>query len=595
MQILEYPFDSALLTKKRKSIKRELLAQNVQFLDKKIAILGGSTTSGIKDMLELFLLNQQIKPVFFESEYGQYWQDAMFNEELAVFAPDIIFIHTSFRNITQLPELQDSELVVNEKLQLQFEHFSAMWDTLAQKFKCPIIQNNMDRPLYRLLGNKDISDIHGATNFASRLNQLFYEYAQTHTDFYINDIDYLAAAYGLDKWHDPHNWYMYKYVLSIGAIPEFAFNVANIMKSIYGKNKKALVLDLDNTLWGGVVGDDGVENLALGPEVSMGQAFSEFQEYIKKHKALGITLNVCSKNDEENAFAGLNHPDSVLLPDDFIVIKANWEHKNLNIAEIASILNIGQDALVFVDDNPAERAIVQENLPMIAVPNIGEVEQYILRLNNAGYFEVTTFSADDSKRNEMYKQNAERAKMQTQFTDYGAFLDSLEMQAEIKPFEPMYIGRITQPTNKSNQFNLTTKRYTESEMTAVMRSDNHIAFYGRLIDKFGDNGIVSIVVGEVKQTVLHVDLWLMSCRVLKREMEFAMFDEMVKACKEQGILTICGYYYKTAKNNMVKDFYATLSFEKIKEDEQGNSEWQYNIREHKVKNAHICVNEQECI
>lgn len=593
MNLLEYPFDGALITKKRKSIKRELLAQDVAFLDKKIAILGGSTTSGIKDMLELYLLNQQIKPTFFESEYGQYWQDAMFNEELVSFKPDAIFIHTSFRNITELPTMKDSDAAISEKLQLQFAHFSTMWDTLAKKFNCPIIQNNMDRPLYRLLGNKDISDVHGATNFVSRLNQLFYEYAQLHADFYINDIDYLAAAYGLDKWHDPHNWYMYKYALSIGAIPELAFSVANIIKSIYGKNKKAFVLDLDNTLWGGVVGDDGVENLALGPEVSMGQAFSEFQEYIKKHKDLGITLNVCSKNDEENALAGLNHPDSALLPDDFIVIKANWEHKNLNIAEIASILNIGQDALVFVDDNPAERAIVQENLPMVAVPNIGEIEQYILRLSNAGYFEVTTFSADDAKRNEMYKQNAERAKMQTQFTDYGAFLDSLQMQAEIAHFDPMYIGRITQLTNKSNQFNLTTKRYTESEMNAVMDSKDHIAFYGRLIDKFGDNGIVSIVIGEVKKAVLHIDLWLMSCRVLKREMEFAMFDEVVKTCDRQNVGTIYGYYYPTAKNSMVKDFYATLGFEKISEGDMGNSVWKYMVTDHKRKNTHICVNEQE--
>jgi HAD superfamily phosphatase (TIGR01681 family) len=365
--------------------------------------LGGSTTSGIKDILELFLLNYGIKPLFFESEFGQYWQDAMFGEELKSFSPDIIFVHTTSRNLTQYPTLKDNQKEIDAQLSNQFSHFQTMWDKLISTYHCPIIQNNFDRPQYRLLGNKDISDICGRTNFIMRLNQKVYEYAQNHNDFYINDIDYLAASFGLEKWHNPRFWHLYKYALCVPAIPEFSFSVANIIKSIYGKNKKAFVLDLDNTLWGGIVGDDGAQNLAIGPEVTMGQAFSEFQDYIKAHKDLGIMLNIASKNDYENAIAGLNHPDSSLHPDDFISIKANWENKDNNIREIASELNIGQDSLVFVDDNLVERSIVREQLKDVSVVEIAEVENYISSIDKSGFFETTNFSQDDIKRNQMYK------------------------------------------------------------------------------------------------------------------------------------------------------------------------------------------------
>jgi len=589
MKILEYPFDADLIIKKQKSIKRELLNSGMSFLNKKIAVLGGSTTSGIKDMLELFLLNYGIKPSFFESEFGQYWQDAMFGEELKSFSPDIIFVHTTSRNLTQYPTLQDSQKEIDIQLANQFSHFQTMWDKLISTYHCPIIQNNFDRPQYRLLGNKDISDICGRTNFIMRLNQKVYEYAQNHNDFYINDIDYLSASFGLEKWHNPHFWHLYKYALCVPAIPEFSFNLANIIKSIYGKNKKAFVLDLDNTLWGGVVGDDGAQNLAIGPEVTIGQAFSEFQDYIKAHKNLGVMLNIASKNDYENAIAGLNHPDSSLHPDDFISIKANWENKDKNIREIADELNIGQDSLVFVDDNPVERSIVREQLKDVSVVEIAEVENYISGIDKSGFFEVTNFSEDDIKRNQMYKENAQRAQIEQSFENYTDFLLSLNMQAIIGDFEPVYMQRITQLTNKSNQFNLTTKRYTESDMEEASKSVHHIRLAGRLADKFGDNGLVSVVIGRKENKVLHIELWLMSCRVLKRDMEFAMLDRLVYECGKCNIEKIIGYYYPTAKNKMVKEFYATLGFIKTSEDEKGNTVWEYEVKNHKQKNNVIKI------
>lgn len=315
MRELEYPFDPGYIMKKRRSIKKELLKTDKPFIEKRIAVLGGSTTHDIIDILELFLLNYGIRPTFYESEFNQYWQDAMFdNPKLDEFKPEIIFIHTSFRNITELPTISDDAAAISDKLDRQYEHFRVMWEKLFSKFGAVIIQNNFEMPFYRLMGNKEASDLHGSINFAASLNMKFYEYAQKNKNFFINDINYLSADYGLSKWADPFVWHMYKYILDLNAIPQFSLNLANIIKSLLGKNKKAFVLDLDNTLWGGVVGDDGVEGIEIGHETSMGQVFSEFQKYLLDHKQLGVMLNVCSKNDHENAIAGLNHPAATLSP-----------------------------------------------------------------------------------------------------------------------------------------------------------------------------------------------------------------------------------------------------------------------------------------
>ena len=590
--LLQYPFDNQLLLRRRKLIRKELLTIS-DLIEKHIAILGGSTTHDIKDMLELFLLDQGIRPVFFESEYAQYWQDAMFgNPELTDLQPDIIFIHTSNRNITAFPELDNSAAEVDALLEQTLAHFTAMWDKLRKTYHCPIIQNNFEYPFYRLLGNQDASNFRGKTNFITRLNLKFYEYAQTHEQFYINDINYLSADYGLEKWSDPFYWHMYKYALCMDAIPRLAFSVSNIIKSLFGKNKKAFALDLDNTLWGGVVGDDGVENLELGQETSMGQVYSEFQQYLKAHKKLGVLLNVVSKNDHENAIAGLRHPDSVLIPEDFITIRANWEPKSLNLVQMAEELTLLPESFVFVDDNPAERAIVRQQVPGTAVPEAAEVEHYIQIIDRSGFFEVTNFSKDDLNRNEMYKENIARAQMQQSFANYEDYLLSLDMKATIKPFESLYMSRIAQLTNKSNQFNLTTRRYTQEEIERTTADPNYITLYGKLEDRFGDNGVVSVVIGQINGDRLDIILWLMSCRVLKRDMEFAMMDTLAEKARRMGIKKLVGYYYPTVKNSMVKNFYDLQGFTKTIEAQDGSTTWELDLsQEYTNKNNVIQINQ----
>lgn len=593
MEILQYPFDSQLILRMKKKIRRELLADGSSRIKKKIAILGGSTTAGIRDMLDLFLLHQGIEAEFYESEYNRYWQDVMFeNPRLADFHPEVIIIHTTTRNLNILPDLTDDSETIERKLNEVYETYRMMWDKISDTYHCPVIQNNFERPWYRLMGNRDVSDEHGMSSFVARLNGKIYEYARDHHNFFINDIDFLSSSFGLQKWNDPSYWYMYKCAPALPAVPELAFNLSNIIKSIYGKNKKALVLDLDNTLWGGIVGEDGADRIEIGQETAGGQLYTEFQTYLKAQKALGTLLTIDSKNDMENALAGLNRPDSVLKPEDFLIIKANWEPKDQNLKEIAKELNIGTDALVFVDDNPAERHIVRSQLPDAAVPEIERPEDLITTLDRSGFFEVTNISEDDIQRNEMYKANIERARQQTQFTDYRDYLLSLEMKAEIKPFSSRYMSRIAQLTNKSNQFNLTTRRCSEAELTQIAGDPEYITLYGTLTDRFGDNGVVSVVFGHKAEDVFHIDLWLMSCRALKRDMEYAMLDELVSRCRSEKIGILKGYYYPTKKNKMVLDFYEKIGFVKVSEDDEGNTVWELDIsKSYERKNTVITVEE----
>lgn len=578
MKELEYPFDAEYLIQKNKLLKKKLLSDHAGYIEKKVAILGGSTTDLIRKMIELFLLNQGIQPLFYESEYNQFYQDAVFDyEKLIHFGPDIIYIHTTNRNIVNYPQMKDSPERIQDLLQQELKRFEEVWESLRKNITCPIIQNNMEMPYYRLMGNREASDIHGKVNFLSRMNMGFYDYAQRHDNFYICDINYISADYGLANWSDPSSYYLYKYALSVNAIPYLAFNVSNIMKSVFGRNKKGIVLDLDNTLWGGVIGDDGVDHIALGMEDGEGMAYLEFQKYIKEQKDIGIVLSINSKNERENALIGLHHPDSVLAENDFASIQTNWQTKDQNLSKIASELSLLPESLVFVDDNAAERELIHQQFPEVLAPEIKTVQEYIHILDRSGFFEVTFFSEEDLERAEMYQNNGKRARLKEGFSDYGEYLKSLQMEAVIHSFDSVYVGRIAQLTNKTNQFNLTTHRFTQQEIEEIGSDPNYIAFYGKLSDRFGDNGVVSVIIGQIKEQICDINLWIMSCRVLKRDMELLMMDHLVMECKNRGILTLMGHYYPTDKNSMVKNLYETLGFQKVFEDVQGNADWSFQI------------------
>ncbi len=583
-----YPFNAHTLLRKKKTIRRDLLTQT-DLDDKRIAILGGSTTAEVKDMLELFLLHTGIRPVFYESEYNRYFEDVMFPESgLKDFRPEIIYIHTTNLNIRRFPALNESSEAIGDLLAGEMNRFACLWERIEQDYGCPVIQNNFELPHYSLLGNLDAYDIHGRSRFIGMLNLRFSEEAGKRKSLHLNDINYLAAWFGLERWHDRLFWYSYKYAMNYEAIPLLADSVASIIRGICGKAKKCLVLDLDNTLWGGVIGDDGMQGIRIGKETPEAEAYTEFQRYVRELKERGVLLAVCSKNDETNAREGFAHPDSILSADDFAAFIANWNPKHENIRNIAYTLNIGIDSLVFADDNPVEREIVRAQLAEVTVPELGsDIAKYIDILDKTGLFETVSLSADDLQRNMFYVANTERAKQQEQFASYDEFLRSLKMVAEIAAFSPIYLDRITQLTNKTNQFNLTTRRYTLSEIQAMADDDRYITLYGRLRDKFGDNGLVSVIAGIKKENELHIDLWLMSCRVLKRGMETAMLDALATRARECRLKGIVGYYFPTAKNGMVKNLFQEMGFRKLSENS-----WHLDISENYTsKNRFIETNQ----
>lgn len=592
--LLTYPLDGALILAKKRAIRRELLADGTPRIHKKIAVLGGSTTHDVAGALELFLLDLGIEPAFYQSEYGRYFEDAMFpNPELEAFAPDLIVVYTSNRNIRQAPAVRHSEAEADALFEGELARFRAMWERLQATYRCPVIQNNFELPFYRLLGNRDSTDARGRTHFTNRLNAAFAAYAVAHPGFYIHDLCYLAGDYGLRAFSDPAAWNMYKYCCAVEAIPHVAFSLSHIVGSIYGKNKKAMVLDLDNTLWGGVVGDDGVDGISIGEETPAAQSYSAFQRYIKEHKDIGVMLAVSSKNDRDNAIAGLLHPAGVLRPDDFLTIRANWEPKDQNVRAIAEELGVGADSFVFIDDNPAEQALIRAQIPGAAVPPLPpEAERYIEILDRSGFFEVVSLSEDDLARGEMYRQNQQREQAAARYEDYDSYLRSLEMRAEIAPFSDVYLARIAQLTNKTNQFNLTTRRYTEREMAAAKDDPDSVGLYGRLADKFGDNGVVTVVLARVAAGAADIDLWLMSCRVLGRGMESAMLDELAAALLARGVRTLRGRYVPTAKNGMVKDFYSDLGFALLSREDDGTAHYALDLAGYRPRNDKIEVNGQ---
>ncbi len=575
---LQFPVIPANILGKRHSLKKELLRQ-INLTPARIAILGGSTTVEVRSMLELFLLAQGIQPTFYESGYNRYYEDVLFeNRGLWSFKPDIIFIHTTWHNVSQFPELMEPETAVEQHVRHEAGRFESLWEKIHSELGALIIQNNFDLPRLRPLGNLEAVESSGRVNFLLRLNAEFASYARKHSRFLINDILYLSAQVGLYEWHCHTYWYNFHMALSPTATVVLAQNVAAIVKSVYGRSKKCLVLDLDNTLWGGVVGDDGAQNLILGYDHPVGEAFLDFQRYVKDLQRRGVILAVCSKNDFENAKEGFSHPDSILKLEDFSVFKANWNPKPRNIREIAAELNIGLDSVVFIDDNPAERALVADQLPEVASPNVGsDVSRFAEILEHERYFEVDKVVQEDLNRSAYYNSNAGRSAYQVRFRDYGEFLASLEMTAEIAPFSPVYLERITQLINKTNQFNLTTKRYTSAEVQAIARDPIFITLYGRLADRFGDNGLVSVLIGRVLDETVELDLWLMSCRILNREMEFAMFDGLVEQCQARGISKIVGVYIPSKKNSMVAGHYGKLGFTGVEETSDGRKLWRYDV------------------
>jgi FkbH-like protein len=591
MKLDQYSVDD--LFRKRKGLRRQLLeSENLQPV--RIAVMGGSTTNEVVDLLEVFLLDSGFKPTFHQSEYGRFYEDAVIDPaDLIAFAPDIVFLHTSHLNV-QMPPVQCAEADFQGYVDAEAARYKSIWQSIEQNTSAQIVQNNFELPPVAILGNLDSVVSGGASRFLLALNAEFARAAAADPRLLIHDIHRLSSIIGLKQWFDWDRYFSYKILTTTEANVAIARSLTSIVRAMYGKSRKVLVLDLDNTLWGGVIGDDGVDKIQIGRETPIAEAYTAFQEYCLSLQHRGVLLAVCSRNNDEIARQGFEHPDSILKLEHFSAFKANWEPKHENILTIAQELNLGVDSFVFVDDNPAERAIVSAQIPGIAVPEVGnEVTAYAGILEDGRFFEPISMSQEDLSRAALYQTNAARSSSVAQFANYGEYLDSLEMSAEIDRFSPVYLERIAQLTNKTNQFNLTTRRYNLSEVEAVMRDHNYIGLYGKLSDRFGDNGLISIVLGRRdadELDVLHIDLWLMSCRVLKRDMEQAMLDMLVSEARDIGIRTIIGTYLPTKKNGMVAEHYKNIGFTHVSTDPNTQaSTWSLDVTAHTPVNRHIRI------
>jgi FkbH-like protein len=573
---------------KRKALKRRLSAQQgLQPL--RIAVLGGSTTSELVDLWELYLLESGFLPIFHQSEFGRFYVDAVHDSAALVeFKPDLVYIHTWVGNLQGSVPLQATDAECAEQVHLELARFQEIWQSIEERIGSVVIQNNFELPLHAILGNLDATI--GQTRFVTELNHKFAKAARETPKLLLQDVLSISARIGLNRWFDPERWFSYKIATTPEASRALAESLSAIVRAIYGKTRKVLVLDLDNTLWGGVIGDDGMDKIQIGRETPVAEAYTAFQEYCLTLRNRGVLLAVCSKNDEETAKQGFNHPDSVLKLEHISCFKANWQPKHENILAIAHELNLGPDSFVFVDDNPAERAIVDAQVPGIAVPDIGsDVTAYATILETGRYFEQVSFSNEDTNRAALYQENLRRVSFEAKFADYGEYLDSLEMTAEIDRFKPLYLDRITQLTNKTNQFNLTTRRYTIAEMESVLNDRNAIGLYGKLSDRFGDNGLISIILGYKRGDAVEIDLWLMSCRVLKRDVEIAMLDALAENALAMGASRLIGRYIPTRKNSIVADHYAKLGFAWEGQEADGSTIYSLDITIYKLQNAHISV------
>jgi FkbH-like protein len=525
----------------------------------KVALLGDTATQFLATAVKGMGIDRGYNINLFEAEYNQVEQQILDStSDLYRFNPDYLIVFQSAHKLLEkhsllCPEMQ--EQLANERLSF----VSQICQSLSAKiiyFNYPEIEDTV----YGSYSNKVSSSF---TYQVRKLNVGLMDLTRQYNNLFICDLSGLQNKFGRNYMFASNIYVSTEMVLSIDAIPYVASRVIDIIAAAQGKFKKCLILDLDNTLWGGVIGDDGLEGIQLGHGLGIGKVFTEFQMWIRKLKQRGIIICICSKNNEEIAKEPFQkHPDMVLHLDDIAVFMANWETKVDNIRNIQQILNIGFDSMVFIDDNPFERNIVRENIKDITVPELPEdPADYLEYLYSQNLFETAVYSENDKDRTKQYQIEAQRVSLKKSFSNESEFLQSLGMVSTVSGFTKFNIPRIAQLSQRSNQFNLRTVRYTEADIQNFANDNKIIGLSFTLEDKFGDNGLIAVVIMKpLDQDSLFVDTWFMSCRVLKRGMEIFTLNTMVERAKAAGYKRIVGEYLPTAKNVMVAEHYTTLGF-----------------------------------
>ncbi|MGH6812308.1 MAG: HAD-IIIC family phosphatase [Methylocella sp.] len=535
----------------------------------RLAVLSTSTSGHLLAGIRVAGLARGLWIETYEPAYGQIWQEI--NDKtsgLHRFDPNVVlFAHDAGSLFGGQGDnlLDASDAVVDARL----DQLRTLWRHAKSEWEAAVLQQIPLNTMLRLMGENEHrlpgSPTEQLNRFTAKLRG-----ASVEDGVDLIDLDHWVGRYGLAAWHDQALWHRAKQEIGPAATPVYGDLVARVIAARYGRSAKCLVLDLDNTLWGGVVGDDGLAGIVLGQGSATGEAFLAFQSYVKQLSRRGIILAVCSKNDEAIARSAFEkHPEMILRSSDIACFVANWTDKASNLRYIAKELNIGIDALVFADDSPFERNLVRTELAAVLVPELGDDPTfYPSIIADSGLFEGVAVTSDDVARSAQYQENNQRQALLDASTDLDGYLKALEMTLKFGPFDDMGLQRIVQLINKTNQFNLTTRRYTEAEVRSIMSDPDSVTLQLRLTDKFGDNGIIAVLILRPNETAaaLKVETWLMSCRVLGRQVEQAAMNLIADVAKARGYRSLIGEYRPTERNEIVREHYSKLGFSVLSDE-----------------------------
>jgi len=561
----------------------------------RLALLGSSTLGHLAAGIRVAGLRRGLLIEIYEGPYGTYRQElADATSGLHAFQPTVLLLAFDARHVAAMDSAENA-----------LEAMRACWQMARQAFSCAVVQQAVMPVFAPVLGNQEHRLAGSRASLVDQVNAAL-PAAADEEGVSILALDGFAREQGLRRWYDPGMWYRAKQEVHPAVSPLYGEQVARVVGALLGRSSKCLVLDLDHTLWGGGIGDDGLEGIVLGQGSAAGEAHLELQLYAKRLMERGVVLAVCSKNDEANALLPFErHPEMVLRRSDIACFVANWEDKATNLRRIARELNLGLDALVFVDDNPAERGLVRKELPMVAVPEMpDDPAEYVRVLAAAGYFEGLGVTDEDRERAAQYAANARREAGRAEAaTNLEGYLAGLGMELAWQRFDRAGLGRIVQLINKTNQFNLTTRRVVETEIERAMERPGVLGLQFRLKDIYGDNGMIGVVLCEVASAETlgavgfpsvalgegdcFVAIWLMSCRVLGRQVDEAMMNVLAEQAEAMGARRIFGCYLPTAKNSMVREHYRRLGFELIATAEDGATLWVLELERFQMRATQI--------
>lgn len=559
------------------------LSKNTDGLKKvKVALLGDTATQFLNVALKGIAFDEGFDLEIFEADFGQISRQILdpTSEYYEFEANYTIIFESSHKLLSLFYKSYNSPL---DFAQNKINAIDELYATIQTRTKSKVIFCNFPGIDNQVFGNFATKVESSFVFQQNKLNYLLQELAVKKDNLFIADLLSIQNKFGRNFMFAPNIYVNTEMVLSLDALPIVAHNIFSILASLEGKFKKCIILDLDNTTWGGIIGDDGLEKIQIG-SLGIGKVFTELQYWVKALQKRGIIVAVCSKNDEDKAKEPFEkHPDMVLKLEDIAVFVANWDNKADNIRKIQNVLNIGFDSMVFLDDNPFERNIVRENLPEVCVPELPEdPAEYLEYLYGLNLFETTSFSENDAERTKQYQVEAQRVIALDSFTNLEDFLKSMNMVSDVQAFNNFSKPRVSQLTQRSNQFNLRTIRYTEEEIQTVMNDENFHTISFTLEDKYGDNGLICVIILEkIDSENVFINTWLMSCRVLKRGMEDFTLNTIVELAKEKGYKNIIGEYIATAKNQMVEKHYERLGFV------EHENKWLLNIENYEPKEVYI--------